>query len=150
MTPTDRRVDWEGVKACIAALSQLSPSFLTQSVLIGGGACWCYRIQLRNAKDPDFREQGEAEEAQDLWLSKDIDFTGIFRGDAFEMLPRQVVTDSSGNSYLQVAGVRIGFAQVGVTFDPEEVLSKARLGSFKVDGQNVQFLVIDPISLYRE
>jgi hypothetical protein len=46
--------------------------------------------------------------------------------------------------------VRIGFAQVGVTFDPEEVLSRARLGSFKVDGGHVQFLVIDPISLYRE
>ncbi len=66
------------------------------------------------------------------------------------MMPRQVVTDSSGNSYLQIAGVRMGFAQVGVTFNPEEVLSKARLGSFNVAGGKVQFLVIDPISLYRE
>jgi hypothetical protein len=75
-------------------------------------------------------------------LAEQGHFTGIFRGDAYEMMPQQVVTDSSGNSYLQVAGVRIGFAQVGVTFDPEEVLSRARLGSFKVDRGHVQFLVI--------
>ncbi|MGZ8901101.1 MAG: hypothetical protein ACXW3Z_13490, partial [Limisphaerales bacterium] len=150
MTPIDPKVDWEGVKRCIAALSLESPAFLTQSVLIGGGACWFYRMQLRKANDADFQEPAASQAFENLWLSKDIDFTGIFRGDAYEMLPHLVVTDQSGNSYLQVNGIRIGFAQVGVTFDPEEVLSRARLAQFSSNGSEVQFLVIDPIALYRE
>ena len=150
MPPTERRVDWEAVKACIAALSHEAPTFLSRCVLIGGGACWFYRVQLRKAADPEFKEPPESQALRDLWLSKDIDFTGIFRADAYEMLPHLVATDSAGNAFLQVHGVRIGFAQVGVTFDPEEVLSRARVVTFKDGDKTLEFLVIDPISLYRE
>ena len=149
MSLSERRVDWEGVKQCVGTLAQVCPEFLTRSVLIGGGACWFYRVQLAQSSDTEFQE-AKNEASEDVWLSKDIDFTGIFRADAYDMLPQFVVMDQKGNAHLEVAGVRIGFAQVGVTFDPEEVLSRARIAEFNFDGRPVQFLVIDPISLYRE
>ena len=66
------------------------------------------------------------------------------------MLPALIQTDSDGNRMLKVNGVRIGFAQVGVTFDPEEAFTRARVGQF-LDGPDlVEFLVIDPVTLYRE
>ena len=150
MQPIESKVDWNGVKACLGTLFAKSPEFLSRSVVIGGGACWFYRTQLRRANDPDFREPTLTEAQERLWLSKDIDFTGIFRGDAAEMLAPFVTRDQRKNSYLEVNGIRLGFAQVGVTFDPEEIFRRARIGEFEMDGAKAQFLVIDPVSLYRE
>jgi hypothetical protein len=147
---TTKRVDWSGIKQCLALLHAASPIFLTRSLLIGGAASWFYRIQLQNARDPDFREPPETERTREIWLSKDIDFTGIFRGDAYELLPAFLEKADGGRTILQVNGVRVGFAQVGVTFDPEEAFARARIAEFQEGGHAVQFLVMDPVSLYRE
>jgi hypothetical protein len=150
MTPTERRVDWNGVKECLIVLHLHSSEFLKRSLLIGGAASWFYRVQLQKAGDPEFRDFPETSDAEEIWLSKDIDFTGIFRADAWEMLPALIESDSSGNRMLKVNGVRIGFAQVGVTFDPQEAFTRARVGQF-INGSDVlQFLVMDPVTLYRE
>jgi hypothetical protein len=148
MTP-DERVDWVGVKRCLSILNRETPTFLSHSLLIGGAACWFYRTQLEAVNDPDFKLPEEAT-AENLWLSKDIDFTGIFRADAYEMLSSHVENDPTGNRILKVGGIRIGFAQVGVTFDPEEAFQRARVGRFPDGTTTVQFLVIDPVTLYRE
>ncbi len=143
---------WGEVKECLRALHEASPDFLGKAVLIGGAACWFYRVQLQNAKDRDFAEGPGPEGAAESWLSKDVDFTGVFRGDAIGMLPSLVARDEWGNQFLAVNGVRLGFAQVGVTFDPEEVFGRARIGEFGGGrgGDAVRFLVIDPVMLYRE
>lgn len=150
MTPIDQRVDWEGLKRCLAVLHRESKTFLGRSLLIGGAASWFYRIQLNKANDSDFREPPESLASSETWLSKDIDFTGIFRADAFEMLPGLIERDQAGNRILKVRGIRLGFAQVGVTFDPSEAFAKARVAEFSDAGDRIQFLVIDPITLYRE
>ncbi|MEQ2009558.1 MAG: hypothetical protein ABMA26_22475, partial [Limisphaerales bacterium] len=82
--------------------------------------------------------------------SKDIDFTGVFSADALALLPRHVVTDATGRPHIEVAGVRLGFAQVGLTLDPVAALASATIGEFTLDGELVQFLVADAVSLYRE
>jgi hypothetical protein len=149
ITPIDERVDWNAVKRCLAILHRESPTFLSQSLLIGGAACWFYRVQLENSRDTDFHLAPELSRS-DLWLSKDIDFTAIFRVDAYDLLSALVTKEPSGNRILKVGGIRIGFAQGGVTFDPQEAFQRARVGEFIENGANVQFLVIDPVTLYRE
>jgi len=150
MSSIERRVDWQGVKKCLADIHQTSPEFLRRSVVIGGGACWFYRVQLEKNADPDFPFPIREATANDPWLSKDLDFTGIFRGDAYKLLPAFVETSTEGQRFLAVNGVRLGFAQVGVTFDPAEVFARARIAQFKSAQTHIEFLVIDPVSLYRE
>ncbi len=119
-------------------------------MLIGGAACWFYRNQLQQANDPDFKVPKLSPETESKWLSRDIDFTGIFSQDATELLPKQIVVDAENRKHVEVAGVRIGFAQVGLTIDPEEALRNARVASFKHRDETIQFLVADPVTLYFE
>ena len=145
------KVDWERAKLCLAALQHESPAFLRRALLIGGGACWFYRHSLRRADDPDFRVPSLAPELEARWLSKDLDFTGIFSGDAFALLPQLAVRDEQQREFLQVEGIRLGFAQVGLTIDPEEAMQHCRVVRFTgADGQSVECFIADPVTLYRE
>jgi uncharacterized protein (DUF1684 family) len=152
MLPDDRRVDWSGIKHCLAVLHRASPEFLERAILIGGAACWFYRITLQRS-DPHWFAQCFPADNAATWLSKDIDFTGVFRGDAFEMLPSLTIRDHTGQKFLEANGMRLGFAQVGVTFDPEESFLKARVAEFVSEDEHrdtVRFLVMDPVTLYIE
>lgn len=117
-------------------------------MLIGGGACLFYRARLAAAGDPDFRVAPLDPETERLWLSKDLDFTGVFSGEAMELVPHLVVCDAAGHEYLEVEGVRLGFAQVGLVLDPERALETARTGEFETESGTVEFLVADPVTLF--
>ncbi len=144
-------MDWEQVKRCLAALHRQFQPFLSRALLIGGGACWFYRNALRHAADPDFRGPDLPPNVEARWLSKDLDFTGIFSGDAMELMPQLVERDSNQRAHLAIEGVRLGFAQVGLTIDPEEARLRCRVGRFTAsDGGTVEFFVADPVTLYRE
>ena len=80
-------------------------------------------------------------------FSKDIDFTHVWSGDFFDAYPQFQVQPAGKPPYLEVHGMRLGFAQIGVTFDPEEAYEKA---FFFKTGSGTQFAVIDPVRLYRE
>ncbi len=121
-----------------------------RALLIGGGACLFYRARLVAANDPDFRVAPLAPETERHWLSKDLDFTGVFSGDAMELVPQFIVRDSAGREFLEVEGIRLGFAQVGLILDPERALEMARTGEFETEGGLVEFLVADPVTLYLE
>ncbi len=86
---------------------------------------------------------------EDVWLSKDIDFGGVFGDELLAALP-VVMTDGIGGKYPTIAGVRIGYIQAGVTINPEEALGNARIGLITMDGRPVKFLVADPLTLYFE
>ena len=111
--PVEKKVDWEVAKTCLAELQREAPGILQQAVIIGGIACWFYRNLLAKANDPDFEPSRFTPAEENFWLSKDIDFTNYFAEDARNLLHRYVVADNSGRRSLQVAGVPIGFAQVG-------------------------------------
>jgi hypothetical protein len=144
------RVNWETAKGCLAELSREAPEFLRQAVLIGGAACWFYRHLLAEANHPEFPPPHFNEAEEKHWLSKDLDFTNVFAEDARQMLPSKVRNDASGRVIIEVAGLPIGFAQVGVTFDPESVWNEAWLADFQWNGARVQCPVIDPIRLHIE
>ena len=134
---TERIVDWEKIKECFAELHRTSKPFLGRALLIGGAARWFYRIQLKQANDPDFKVSPLSSETEKKWLTRDIDFTGVYSGEALEMLPHQVVTDANGRKHIEIKGVRIGFAQVGLTIDPEEALQNARVARFDFGGETI-------------
>jgi hypothetical protein len=146
----EKKVNWEAAKACLAELQREAPSILQQGVIIGGIACWFYRNLLTKATDPDFKPPRFTTIEENLWLSKDIDFTNYFSEDARNLLHRHVVADSAGRRSLQVAGVPIGFAQVGLTFDPETAWTDSWVTSFNVAGTTVECRILDPVALYRE
>jgi hypothetical protein len=144
-----RKVDWERIKRCLAEIDGASKDFLRQSLLIGGAACWFYRHQLKKAGDPDYKVIALSPEKENLWLSRDLDFTGIFSQDALRLLPHRVA-EHQGRKHIVVAGVRLGFAQVGLTINPEEAIKNARVAAITVDSKVVEFLVADPLTLYFE
>jgi len=148
--PTEKRkVDWEQIKRCLAEIDKNSREFLQRALLIGGAACWFYRIQLKRASDPDFKANVLSPENESQWLSRDIDFTGILSEEALSLLPHNIA-EHEGRRYIEVDGVRLGFAQVGVTIDPEEAMAKARVGRITLEEKQVEFLVVDPLTLYYE
>lgn len=147
---TERKVDWETIKGCFVELHRISRPFLGRALLIGGAACWFYRNQLQKAGDADFKVPLLSKETESQWLSRDIDFTGIISFEALEMLPHQIVKDQNGREHVEVNGIRFGFAQVGLTIDPQEALLNARIASFKHGNETIEFLVADPITLYLE
>jgi hypothetical protein len=145
-----KKVDWDVAKACLAELQLEAPSILQQAVVIGGIACWFYRNLLNKANDPDFKVPKFSATEEGFWLSKDIDFTNYFAEDARKLLKQHVVTDEAGRRSLQVSGVPIGFAQVGLTFDPETAWAESWVAKFEVAGRTVQCRILNPIALYRE
>jgi hypothetical protein len=145
-----KRVDWNAAKLCLAELQREAPTLLQQAVVIGGIACWFYRNLLSCAKDPDFGVPNFSTGEENLWLSKDIDFTNYFAEDARNILRRHLVADESGRLSLRIAGVPIGFAQVGLTFDPETAWSESWITTFEVDRARVQCRILNPVALYRE
>lgn len=149
MSP-ERKHDWAALKGSLAKLHREARAFLGGAVLIGGGACLFYRARLAAANDPDFRVASLAPETEQLWLSKDLDFTGVFSDDAMQMVPQFIVRDAAGREFLEVEGVRLGFAQVGLVLDPERALETARTGEFETESGLVEFLVADPVTLYLE
>lgn len=148
--PDEKKIDWEKAKSCLAELHRKAPSILHQGIIIGGIACWFYRHLLTKAEDGDFRLPDLSPEQERLWLSKDIDFTNFFAQDARDLLKQHVVADAHGRLQVKLAGVPIGFAQVGVTFDPESAWTESWIGTFKWDDLIVQCRILDPVTLYRE
>ena len=145
----EAKVDWEAAQRAIAAVHEKAPVILHQAVIIGGMACWFYRRLLAKAEDIDFQVADSPNE-QKFWLSKDLDFTNFFAQDARDLLRENVVQDAQGRQRLIVAGVPIGFAQVGVTFDPESAYLESWIGTFIQNNRLVEFRVLDPVALYRE
>src|SRR3954463_12332854 len=145
-----KKVDWEIAKLCFAEIHREAPTILQQAVVIGGIACWFYRNLLSKADDPNFKVPSFSASDESFWLSKDIDFTNYFAEDARQLLHKHVVADQSGRRSLQIAGVPIGFAQVGLTFDPESAWAESWITTFDVAGAVVQCRILNPIALYRE
>jgi hypothetical protein len=88
-----------------------------------------------------------SKEIEALWLSRDIDFTGLMSSDALHLLPHRRVTDEEGRQHVEVEGIRLGFAEVGVTFDPQEALQPARVAQVTHNGRTFEVLICDPVTL---
>jgi hypothetical protein len=137
-------ITFSNVETALDNLSRKAPDLFSRSLLIGG---WCallyYRLLVRK-NDPNF--PAPIPESKDRLQSNDLDFTNVWKGDYFDALPEFVVQPAKGAAYLEIAGVRLGFAQAPEALDPEEAFERSR--KFKTRA-GTTFAVLDPIRLYR-
>jgi hypothetical protein len=138
-------ISWSNVETALDTLNHKNPVLFSRSLLIGGWAALLYHRLLALKNDSAF--PAPVPDSSARLVSKDLDFTHVWSEDFFDAYPDFVVQRATGRSYLEVAGIRIGFAQVGVTFDPEEAFEKSRI--FRTQAGTI-FATLDPVRLYRE
>jgi hypothetical protein len=137
-------ITFSNVEAALDNLSRKIPKLLSKSLLIGGWCALIYYRVLAKKKDPHF--PAPIPESKDRLQSNDLDFTNVWKGDFFDALPEFIVQPIEGAPYLEIDGVRLGFAQAPEALDPEEAFKKSR--KFKTRA-GTRFAVLDPIRLYR-
>ena len=72
----DRNYNWDAIHEALRRIAAHNPEFLANTVLVGGAACWYYRLALSKANDPDFPMPVYTPDQERIWLSKDLDFMG--------------------------------------------------------------------------
>ena len=137
-------VDWRAVESTLAEIHRISPDFLEENVLIGGGASFFYRELVEKTNDRDFPATLETGEDRYLWLSKDIDFVGTPKDE----IPWQLGLHEDESGKCMVNGVWVDSPDVGYTFDA----AMARSTAIVVTSENygIDFLVISPALLLKE
>ena len=61
-----------------------------------------------------------------------------------------VASADGRTSHIEVEGVRFGFAQVGITINPEEAFENALPTQIKHEDKIIEVLIADPLMLYFE
>jgi len=72
----DRNYNWDAIREDLKRIGTRNPDFLANMVLVGGAACWYYRLALSKANDADFPIPVYTPDEERVWLSKDLDFMG--------------------------------------------------------------------------
>ena len=97
------------VETALDTLNEKIPDLLSGSLLIGGWCALLYYRTLADKDDPDY--PAPISESSERLQSKDLDFTHVWSGDFFDALPDFIVYPKVGAPYLEIGGVRLGFAQ---------------------------------------
>jgi hypothetical protein len=135
--------DWEKIRAALKLLGEEFPAEFPTWVLIGGGACWFYRVTLEAANDPDFRMPPVRAEDEIHWLSKDVDFMGLTEAEAAALLQSSFKPESHTISY---RGLEVDFLEEGFRLTRDLAVANSR----EVRASGFDFLVINPAILYAE
>ena len=135
--------DWERIRLALRQLDASFPGLLQNVVLIGGGACWFYRENLRQWADADFPVPPSTPEEELTWLSKDVDFMGMSVAEAADLL--KTPWDESTHTF-HYAGLEVDFLEEGLVLFPLEALRSARLAQLP----EVAFNVAEAALLYAE
>ena len=141
------KLSWEDFSTALQKVGEISPRFLKEAIIVGGGAALCYNGALLNTSDSRFKpvvpQSGQTN------YSHDLDFTNVFFSDfEKEFSPFLKYDDISKRKFLEIQGVKIGFLQFGCTFDPEEEIKIAK--QFTLNGTDFKINVLNPVSLFRE
>lgn len=141
--PLPKNYDWDKFRTALHTLAGRFPDFFPLWVLVGGGACWFYRLALERAADPDFCVPVFSPAEEGIWLSKDVDFIGLSRAEAEELLGAPVKEESRTISF---EGLEVDFVEVGLHMTEDAVVASARL----VHTADFDFYVADAAVLYDE
>lgn len=135
--------DWERIRRALRQLSESFPELLQSVVLIGGGAAWFYRENLRQWADADFPVPSYSTTEEDLWLSKDVDFMGLSVAEAGELL--QTPWDEATHTF-HYAGLEVDFLEAGLVLFPADALRSARIAQL----DEMSFNVVEAALLFAE
>ena len=135
--------DWNRIRAALRLLQEAFPGILENLVLIGGGACWFYREALRQWQDSDFPVPLWTEAEESIWLSKDVDFMGLDRDEASELL--QTPFDEATHTF-HFRGLELDFLEEGLRLTPQNAVLSRRAAELP----EVSFFVAEASLLYAE
>jgi len=135
--------DWERIRVALRQLSESFPELLQSVVLIGGGAAWFYRENLRQWADADFPVPNYSATEEEAWLSKDVDFMGLSVAEAGELL--QTPWDETTHTF-HYAGLEVDFLEEGLVLFPADALRSARIAQL----EEMAFNVVEPALLFAE
>ncbi len=135
--------DWERIRKALKQLAEAFPDGFQDWILVGGGACWFYRVVLERADDHMFRVPDLTPEEEATWLSKDIDFMGL-SPEAAELLLRASRNEETHT--IAFAGLEVDFVESGLRITPETVNRNYR----EVRTPEFVFQVVDAALLYAE
>lgn len=135
--------DWERIRLALRQLDESFPGFLQSVVLIGGGAAWFYRENLRQWADADFPLPAGGPAQEEIWLSKDVDFMGLSVAEAADLL--RTPWDETTHTF-HYAGLEVDFLEEGLVLFPAEALRSARQAQLP----DVTFNVVEAALLYAE
>jgi hypothetical protein len=135
--------DWEKIRAALKLLSDAFPAEFPTWVLIGGGACWFYRVRLQDADDPDFRPPAVRPEDEIHWLSKDVDFMGLTEAEASALLQAPFKPETHTISF---HGLEVDFLEEGFRLTVDVAAANSR----DVHAPDFEFAVLNPSVLYAE
>src|SRR6266404_7658713 len=140
---TERDYSWDGIHEALRRIAAHNPDFLPNTVLVGGAACWYYRLALKKAADRDFTVPIYTPEEERVWLSKDLDFMGESAAEIAELIGRPC---PPMGTLIRYAGADLDFIDRGLKLTGEAANRSAR----KARADDLEFYIISPSLLFVE
>jgi hypothetical protein len=134
---------WDGIRQDLKRIDAHNPNFLANTVLVGGAACWYYRLGLTKAGDPDFPLPSYTAEQERVWLSKDLDFMADSPQEISELIGAPCPPMGKLVVY---GGATLDFIETGLKMTSEAATRTAR----KVRAEDLVFYIASPSLLFAE
>jgi len=138
-----RAYNWDAIREGLKRLAALNPDFLVNTVLVGGAACWYYRLALSQATDADFPTPVYTPEEEKIWLSKDLDFMGESSEEIGQLIGQPC---PPMGTLLEYAGATLDFIEAGLKMTPQATNHTAR----KAQVGDLTFYIASPSLLFAE
>lgn len=139
----DKHYDWVGIRDDLKRIDAHNPDFLPNTVLVGGAACWYYRLALSKAMDTDFPVPNYTPAEESAWLSKDLDFMGESRDEVSQLIGQPC---PPMGTLVQYAGASLDFIDEGLKMTREAANRTAR----KAQLDDLSFYLASPGLLFVE
>src|SRR6266446_9975009 len=119
----DRNYNWDVIREDLKRIETHNPEFLANTVLVGGAACWYYRLALSKANDSDFSVPIYTPDQERVWLSKDLDFMGESSEELAQLIGQPCPPMGSPIEY---AGATLDFIAEGLKMTRQAASHTAR------------------------
>ncbi len=139
----EKNYNWDAIREDLQRIANHNSEFLPNTVLVGGAACWYYRLALSKASDPDFPVPIYTSDQERLWLSKDLDFMGASSEEISQLLGRPC---PPMGTLVEYAGAALDFIEEGLKMTRQAANYTAR----KAQAGNLEFYLASPSLLFAE
>ena len=139
----DRKYNWDAIREGLKRIGTQNPDFLANAVLVGGAACWYYRLALSQANDADFPIPVYTPDQETVWLSKDLDFMGESSEEISQLIGQPC---PPRGTLLEYAGATLDFIEAGLKMTPQAANHTAR----KAQVGDLTFYIASPSLLFAE
>jgi hypothetical protein len=139
----NRNYNWDAIREDLRRIGTHNPEFLANTVLVGGAACWYYRLALSKTNDPDFPVPVYTPDQERVWLSKDLDFMGESSEEVGQLIGQPCPAMGVRVEY---AGATLDFIEEGLKMTRQAANQTAR----KAQVGDLTFYIVSPSLLFAE